>query len=235
MKLFLAYDQGLEHGPMDFDFMSSDPLNIIDIAKEGNVDGVIFHKGIAIKYAKEIKKSKVPLIIKLNGKTNLVQGEPISKQICSVSRAIELGAKGVGYTIYIGSEFEGDMMSEFSKIEEDAHNKGLFVILWVYPRSKSIKNDVSRNNLAYSCRVAMELGADFVKVKYGGNINDLKSAIKSSPKIKILISGGKKNKEFLMEVEKIRSSGVSGMSVGRNIWQSKNPLKIIKKIKGKNK
>lgn len=235
MKLFLAYDQGLEHGPTDFDSTSSDPLNIINIAKEGDVNGVVFHKGIAIKYFKEIKKSKIPLIVKLNGKTSLVKGEPISRQVCSVEKAISLGAKGVGYTIYIGSAFESEMFAEFGKIEEEAHRAGLFIILWIYPRSKSIKNDVSRENLAYSCRVAMELGADFVKVKYGGNIRDLKWAVESSSGVNVLVSGGKKSDEFLDEVEEIKNSGIAGMAVGRNIWQSKNPLKIIKKIKGNKK
>ena len=64
--LFLAYDQGLEHGPTDFDDKNVDPNYIIEIAKKGKYTALIFQKGIAEKYGKEIKKSKVPLIIKLN-------------------------------------------------------------------------------------------------------------------------------------------------------------------------
>jgi class I fructose-bisphosphate aldolase len=59
--LFLAYDQGLEHGPTDFNDKNVDPKYIIDIAKKGKYNGVVFQKGIAEKYNKEIKKSKVPL------------------------------------------------------------------------------------------------------------------------------------------------------------------------------
>ena len=73
--LYLAYDQGIEHGPEDFNDNNVDPLYIIDIAKKGKFNGVVFQKGIAEKYYNEIKKSKVPLIVKLNGKTgnNLYQ------------------------------------------------------------------------------------------------------------------------------------------------------------------
>src|SRR3989344_3781763 len=88
--LYLAYDQGMEHGPIDFNDKNVNPLYIIDIAKKGKFSAVIFQKGIAEKYSKEIKKSKVPLIIKLNGKTSLRKGEPLSIQICSVEEALDL-------------------------------------------------------------------------------------------------------------------------------------------------
>ena len=58
--LYLAYDQGIEHGPIDFNDKNVDPLYIIDIAKKGKFSAVIFQKGIAEKYNKEIKKSKIP-------------------------------------------------------------------------------------------------------------------------------------------------------------------------------
>ena len=115
--LFLAYDQGLEHGPTDFNDKNVDPNYIIEIAKKGKYTGIIFQKGIAKKYKKEITASKVPLIVKLNGKTNLVKGEPISRQLCTVREAVKLGAAAVGYTIYIGSQRESIMMQEFEKIQ----------------------------------------------------------------------------------------------------------------------
>ena len=120
--MFLAYDHGLEHGPSDFHDKDADPNYIIDIAKKGKYNAVIFQKGIAEKYNDKIKKSKVPLIIKLNGKTNLFGGEAVSRQICSVKEAIKLGASAVGYTIYIGSKYESVMMKEFDAIEEYSEN-----------------------------------------------------------------------------------------------------------------
>ena len=114
--LFIAYDQGLEHGPsIDFNDKNIDPKYIIEIAKKGKFQGMVFQKGIAEKYQAEIKKSKIPLILKLNGKTNLYKGEPIARQLCSVKEAIKLGARAVGYTIYIGSAHETFMMHEFEK------------------------------------------------------------------------------------------------------------------------
>ncbi len=230
---FLAYDQGLEHGPEDFNDKNVNPGYIIDIAKRGKFNALIVQKGIAEKYNKEIKKSKVPLIIKLNGKTNLVKGDPISKQLCTVKEAIELGASAVGYTIYIGSIHEDDMFQEFEKIQGEAHLSGLPVIVWIYPRGSGIKGKSKKELTAYACRVGLEIGADIIKIQYGGNEEDLKWAVKSAGKTKVVIAGGMKTneKDLLRQVKDIMNTGCIGMAIGRNVWQSKNPLEISDKIK----
>jgi len=87
---YLAYDQGMEHGPTDFSDENIDPQNIIDLALRAEPNAIILQKGIAENYysGKEIQ-TKIPLILKLNGKTNLSTGEdPYSPQICSVDEAL---------------------------------------------------------------------------------------------------------------------------------------------------
>ncbi len=231
--LFLAYDQGLEHGPSDFNDKNVDPNYIIEIAKKGGYTGVVFQKGIAEKYKSEIKKSKVSLILKLNGKTNLVKGDPISRQLCTVKEAIKLGAGAVGYTIYIGSKHESIMFKEFENIQREARKKGLPVIAWIYPRGKSIKSKSSRELMAYAARTGLEIGADIIKIKYNGKIADLKWAVKNAGKTRVIIAGGvKKNeRELLRQVREIVDAGAIGLAIGRNIWQNKKPLEITKKIK----
>ena len=229
--LYLAYDQGLEHGPIDFNDKNVDPKYIIDIAKKGRYNAVIFQKGIAEKYNKEIRKSKVPLIIKLNGKTSL-GNEAISRELCTVKEAIKLGAAAVGYTIYIGSEYENIMLQEFEQIQRDAHKKGIPVIAWVYPRGKKVKEN-SKESMAYAARTGLEIGADIIKIKYNGKINDLKWAVKSAGKTKVVIAGGVKTdkKTLLKQVKEIMDSGAIGLAIGRNIWQDSNPMQVTKEIK----
>jgi len=231
--LFLAYDQGLEHGPTDFNDKNVDPKYILDIAKKGKYNGVVFQKGIAEKYNKEIKASKIPLIVKLNGKTNLFKGEPISRQLCTINEAIKFGAKAVGYTIYIGSDYEDEMFQEFQNIQREAHRKELPVIVWIYPRGKSIKGKKPEELMSYAARTALEIGADIVKIQYTGKFKDLQWAVKSAGKTKVVVAGGiKKNeKELLKQVREIMGAGCMGLTIGRNIWQHPKPLEITKKIK----
>lgn len=231
--LFLAYDQGLEHGPSDFNNTNVDPTYIIELARKGKFNALIVQKGIAEQYRKEIKKSKVPLIIKLNGKTNLVQGDPLSTQLCTVKEALALGAVAVGYTIYIGSVHENVMFTQFEQIEREAHAKGMPVIAWIYPRGKSLKNKSERELLAYATRTGLELGADIIKIHWNGNVSDLKWAVKAAGKAKVVIAGGLKtdDKQLITQVKTAMKAGATGCAIGRNIWQHKHPLEITKKLR----
>lgn len=231
--IFLAYDQGLEHGPTDFKDKNVDPSYIIEIAKKTKVNAVVFHKGIAEKYSSEIKKSKIPLIVKLNGKSNIYKGEPCSYQITSVKEAKKLGASGVGYTVYLGSKYENKMLTEFGKIVEEAHKANLVVVAWIYPRGKDTEKISKKDLMAYSARMGLETGADIVKIIPNENLEDMKWAVKSAGKTKVVFSGGSKKGEsvFLNEIKKGIDAGACGFAIGRNIWQSDDPINLVKKIK----
>ena len=231
--LFLAYDQGLEHGPTDFNDENVNPNNILDIAVKGKYNGVIFQKGIAEDYYNESFRTQIPLILKLNGKTNLIDEDPYSPQICSVSEAVELGATAVGYTIYVGSKFEPDMFKEFSKIEEEAHFGNIPIVAWMYLRGSGVAGKDPRELSAYGARIGLELGADIIKMKYPESLDSLKWAVESAGRTKVVISGGDKieESEFLELAETVMKSGAMGMAVGRNIWQHPNPLELTKKLK----
>lgn len=232
--LLLAYDQGFEHGPTDFNEKNVDPEYILDIARQSDsFTGIIFHEGIAESYYNQ-QTEKIPLILKLNGKTSLHPGiEPYSPQLCSVSEAKRIGARAIGYTIYVGSEFEATMMKEFSAVEDEAHELGLPVILWAYPRGKAVAGkENTREILSYAARLSLELGADFVKLPYTGDSESYQWVVKSAGKTGVLVQGGTKTNEhdLLQEIQDCIHIGVRGFAIGRNIWQSDTPIALAKKI-----
>ncbi len=228
--LFLAYDQGMEHGPTDFNERNVDPDYIFNIAFEGRYSAFAVLPGVAEKYYQGAYRD-MPLIIKVNAKSNLTKINPISKQICSVDRAIKLGAAAVGYTIYDGSPNEPAMFHEFGKIVEQAHDHGLPVVTWMYPRGPSIQ-ELDNQVLAYSARIGLELGADIIKMKFNGDVDNLKWMVRCAGKTKIVISGGDKVSPdvFLNEAQKVMSAGCLGMAVGRNIWQAEKPFAVTKAL-----
>jgi len=229
-SILLAYDQGLEHGPTDFNERSVDPGFIMDLATAGAFNGVVFQKGIAEKYY----DGQVPLVLKVNGKTNLVKGEPIARQICSVQRAHEIGARAVGYTIYPGSAHESIMLEEFGRIQEEAHRLNMAAIAWVYPRGEAIKNDTAPEIVAYAARTGLEVGADAVKIKFTGDVDSFRWAVRSAGKAKVFMSGGPKapsEADFLKQVRGALDAGATGLAVGRNVWQSSDPLKMARVLR----
>jgi class I fructose-bisphosphate aldolase len=230
--LFLAYDQGMEHGPTDFDEDNVDPAKVLQIADSGYFTGVILQKGIAEKYFYG-KNYNVPLIVKLNGKTNLVKDkDPYSPQVCSVKEALGYGAKAVGYTIYVGSEFEAEMTEEFGEIEQEAEEAGIPVIAWMYPRGKNVPDENDPKTIAYAARVGLELGADIVKVRYAGDLDSFKWVVQSAGETKVVMMGGSKEEEnvFLEKIKTAMEAGAIGAAVGRNIWQASDPTAIAQKI-----
>ena len=230
--LLLAYDQGMEHGPEDFNDENVDPARILEIAESGYFTGIILQKGVAEKYY-DPTKNKVPLIVKLNGKTNLVKDEdPYSPQVCSVSEALSYGAAAVGYTIYIGSEFESKMVKEFGRIEQEAEEANIPVIAWMYPRGRNIPDDKDPKVIAYAARIGLELGADMVKVNWPGDKESFRWVVESAGKTKVIAAGGSKEnlEDFLVKTREILNAGGIGLAVGRNVWQAEDPLTVAKQI-----
>jgi class I fructose-bisphosphate aldolase len=254
--LFLAYDHGMEHGFAEFSLESSegqksegaagyikaiDPQHILDIAYEGGFTAVILHKGLAEKYYESWgadERAAVPLIIKLNGKTNIPDLEPYSPMVCTVEEAVDLGASAVGYTVYLGSEKEPTMLWEFAGIVRDAHKAGIPAIGWFYPRGKWVTekygSDTNPEVVAYGARVGLELGADIVKLKYTGDVDSFSHVVKAAGRCKVVLSGGAKTDdpaEFLQVMKDVMAAGGIGVAVGRNVWKSEDPLKVTESLK----
>lgn len=224
-SLLLACDQGFEHGPADFNEDNVDPQLIIDLAEKGPYTGVILLPGTAAHYYSG-RKLSVPLVVKINSKTSWQRGDPISLQHCSVARAKALGAVAVGYTLYSGSQNESVMYAELGRIIEEAHGMGLSVIVWAYPRGEAIEDPMETNTIAYAARIASELGADMVKLKYNLDKDGFPWIIKNALRSKVVVSGGSKVDEFdaLEALKEAVSMGAVGTAVGRNVWQNAKPF-----------
>lgn len=233
--LFLAYDHGFEHGPKDLTGKSIDPEYILDLAVKGGYTGIILQKGIAEKYYTGTQYQKmVPLILKINGKTNINKSDdPYSSVNCSVDYAKKLGAKAVGYTVYLGSKQEERMFTDFGKIQEQAHQLKMAAIAWIYPRGSEVEDETSPEMTTYAARIGLELGADMIKIKYSGSEETFRKAIESAGKTKLVLSGGEKIVEgsFLEIVELVMKAGATGIAVGRNVFQHQDPLAMTEKIK----
>ena len=243
--MVLPIDQGLEHGPRDF-FVnpeSKNPEFQLRLALEGGFSGIAFQVGLAGKYLRAFA-GKVPLILKLNGKTEIPpDDEAFSPCHASVEDAVRLGAEAVGYTCYIGSPRQDEDFIQFGRIRREAEQAGLPVIMWAYPRGTFVEQRGGRDSfyaVDYAARVAQELGADVVKVnypkideakrsQYPKPYNELKLSeremlehlVASAGKTFILMSGGgrRSDEELIEDVRVALEAGVTGFIFGRNMWQ----------------
>lgn len=242
--LVLPIDQGLEHGPVDFfaNPASLDPRYQYELARDGNFSAIALHVGLAEKYFSEFA-GDVPLILKLNGKTGIPSdAQAFSPLTGSVEDAVRLGADAVGYTIYVGSPAQDRDLRQFAEVRRDAERLGMPVIVWAYPRGEAVAKKGGKESLYaidYAARVALELGADVVKVNYPvASEKDAESpppynalhlspddafrkVVESAGRALVLVSGGEKigDAELLRKVRSSMDAGATGIIFGRNLWQ----------------
>jgi len=228
--LILAYDHGLEHGPVDFEEVpeSANPERTFEAATHPAVTSIAVQKGIAEAFYPSYR-GDVDLLLKLNGTSNLWMGEPDSAVNCTVDYAHDLGASSVGFTVYGGSNHEIEMVEEFRDAQEAARERDLPVVMWSYPRGQGLKNDTKPSTISYAARLALELGADVAKVKHPGSREAMEDAVRMAGPTKVVMSGGSKttDQEFLASVEETIDAGGKGLAVGRNVWQREDPTRIL--------
>ena len=259
--LVLPIDQGLEHGPIDFltTPASADPQYQVEIAIKGGFSAIALHRGLAERHLEEVA-GKLPLILKINGKTNIPSdSRAFSPLTARVEDAVALGAEAIGYTLYVGSPAQGRDIAQFSEVKREAERLGMPVVIWSYPRGSAIEQKGGKNSLyavAYAARVAAEVGADIVKVNIPKlhteeSIHmpnayqelerglDLKGAMEhvvaSASGVPVIIAGGGKvDDEALLEKARIAiEAGAVGFIFGRNVWQRpmKEALALTEKLK----
>lgn len=236
--LLFACDQKIEHLNKDFygAGIHQDALNpehIFAIASQGTVGALATQLGLIARYGNNYPK--VNYIVKLNGKTDLVptqQKDPLSAQLWTARHAIQLKEmsglpiRGIGYTLYLGSEYEPTMLTQAAHAVYEAHHHGLVAILWIYLRGKSVTDETNAELLAGAAGIAATLGADFVKIKSPQKMDDLRVACSAAGNTKLICAGGKAvdPEQFLQTVrEQLQTGGTAGCAVGRNIFQKSLP------------
>ncbi len=236
--MLFAGDQKIEHLNNDFygegiHLDDANPEHLFQVASEAKIGVLATQQGLIARYGTDYKE--VQYLIKLNSKTNLIkteQRDPLNGKIIDIEEAIEFknisGLKilSVGYSIYLGSEYEAEMLREASRIVYEAHKNGLLTVLWVYPRGKAVKNEKDAHLIAGATGVAACLGSDFVKInspkKDGEHATEsLKEAVLAAGRTKVVCAGGSSVdvRAFLKRLYDQIQIGISGNATGRNIHQ----------------
>jgi fructose-bisphosphate aldolase / 6-deoxy-5-ketofructose 1-phosphate synthase len=237
--MLFAGDQKIEHLNDDFygegvSPEDNDPEHMFKIASQARVGVFASQLGLLARYGMDYPNT--PYLVKMNSKSHLVktsQKDPVSSKWFDIEQVEEFrknsGLKivGIGYTIYLGSEFESQMLAEAAKIIYDAHKVGMITVLWIYPRGKAVVDEKDSHLIAGAAGTAAILGTDFVKVnapkKEGmSSAEALKEAVGTAGRTKLICAGGGSTDvtKFLQGLyDQIHVAGAAGNATGRNIHQ----------------
>ena len=173
----LPVDQGIEHsGAASFapNPKYFDPGNICELAVEGGCNAVATTFGVLGSVSRQYAH-KIPFIVKLNHAEMLTYPNQADQVMYgSVQQAYDLGAAGVGATIYYGSEESTRQIQEVSEAFQEAHEMGLFTVLWAYLRNSAFKVDgvdhhLSADLTGQANHMAVTIEADIIKQKLPEN------------------------------------------------------------------
>jgi class I fructose-bisphosphate aldolase len=189
----LPVDQGIEHSagasfapnPMYFD-----PAKIVELAIEGGCNGVASTLGVLGAVSRRYAH-RLPFILKFNHSELITYPNKFDQiMFASMKQAFDMGCVGVGATIYFGSEGGSRQLIEVARAFEQAHDLGMFTVLWCYLRNSAFKTEkIDYHEAADLTGQANHIGttiqADIIKQKLptnNGGFNALKFG-KTDPRV----------------------------------------------------
>jgi len=164
----------------------------------------------------------------------LDQGEQY-RVLCSPRYAAELGADAfimfLIMGVHDGATF-ADNARALAVAAEEAHHVGLPLIVETVLWGSRIKDSKDPDLIAYSCRMAAELGADAIKTEWTGDRTSMAQVIAGCP-VPVLVLGGAKTETPEPMLEATRGAieaGARGVVYGRNVWQADDPASVVRQL-----
>lgn len=170
--------------------------------------------------------SGIPIVLRVSGGTSILKELSNEVVTTSMEEAVRLNVSAVAVSIFVGGEHEKQTLQNLSQLVDEGERVGM-PVLAVTAVGREMERDARYLGLA--CRIAAELGARIVKTYH---CEDFRKVVESCP-VPVVIAGGKKTPErdALSLASKAMKDGASGVDMGRNIFQSSDPVGMIKAVR----
>ena len=224
--ILVPMDHGVSAGPIPG---LIDLRETVDAVANGGANGVIMHKGMVGGGHRKHGRD-VGLIIHLSASTDLSVLPNTKTLVCSVEEAIKVGADGVSIHVNIGDEQERFMLKDLGDVSRTCAAWGMPLLAMVYARGPKVKDQYSVDVVKHAARVGAELGADLVKVPYTGSVDSFCDVV-AGCHVPVLIAGGPKmdsDRDILEMTRGAIQAGGAGVSIGRNVFQAKDPGAMVR-------
>ncbi len=223
--VIVPMDHGVSSGPIPG---IADIRDAIDKVVRGGANAIVEHKGMVGAGHRRSGKD-VGLIIHLSASTSLSPYPNTKTLVCTVEEALRLGADAVSIHVNIGDDMERQMLNDFGMISSRAREWGMPLLAMIYPRGEKIANEYDPTVLKHAARLGAELGADLVKISYSGNVESFQEVVAGCP-VPVVIAGGEKmesDSQILEVVKGAMEAGGAGVSIGRNVFQHRDPTRMV--------
>lgn len=171
-------------------------------------------------------KSNIPIVLRVSGGASILKELSNEVITTSIEDAIHLNVAAVTCSIFIGGEYERQSLQNLAQLVNQTRAYGIPVLAVTAVGMEMVRDS---RYLSLSCRIAAEIGADFVKTYY---CEGFEKIVKTCP-VPIIVAGGKKipEAEALQLAFNAVSRGAIGVDMGRNIFQSESPIGMIRAVR----
>lgn len=171
-------------------------------------------------------QQSVPVVLRASGGTSVLKELSDEGVTTSIEEAVRLNASAVAVSVFVGAEKERQTLLNLAELVNDGERYGI-PVLAVTAVGREMERDARYLGLA--CRIAAELGARLVKTYYCQNF---RKVVDGCP-VPVIIAGGKKipERDALQLAHDAVASGAAGVDMGRNIFQSYDPVGMIKAVR----
>lgn len=226
--LIVAMDHGVSSGPVTG--LEDIRKAVANVAK-GGATGIVLHKG-AVRFAKDYFDEKLALILHLSASMSLGPHGDRKVLVTEVEEAISYGADAISVHVNLGGEDDDRMLADLGATAAACSRFGMPLLAMMYPRGSSIANPYDVDVVKHVARVGAELGADIVKTVYTGTPDTFREVVRGTP-VPVVVAGGPKldsERAALEMVAGALAAGAAGVSMGRNIFQAKDPIGMTRAI-----
>lgn len=226
--IIIPMDHGVGAGPIKG--IIDLPTTVNKVA-EGGANAVLGHMGLP-RYGHRGYGRDIGLIIHLSASTSLGPDPNHKVLVTTVEEAIKIGADAVSVHINVGADDEAQMLKDLGYVAKVCDEWGIPLIAMMYPRGPKVTSEHDVKFVKHAARIGAELGADIVKTNYTGSIETFREVVEGCP-VPVVIAGGPQmdtETQLLQMVYDSLQAGGSGVAIGRNVFQSEDPVKLVSNI-----
>jgi fructose-bisphosphate aldolase/2-amino-3,7-dideoxy-D-threo-hept-6-ulosonate synthase len=219
------------------------PVEVVKMCAAGGADGILVTPGLLALVSEEV--GNLAILLRLDGCVSTIGPEGPMRVYCDVEKAVAMGVDAVVLNATIGAPWEAEELEKVGRISAEGRRWGMPVVAEVLSarmmanhmdftgKGEALLPDDIASDVAMAARMGVELGADAIKTRYGGDVESFRRTVGQCGR-PILVAGGPLRdssiESTLRLVDDVLEAGAGGVIFGRQIWQQPDPSQALRAV-----
>jgi 2-amino-4,5-dihydroxy-6-oxo-7-(phosphooxy)heptanoate synthase len=205
--------------------------SLLGTLADNGADAIVVHKGRLARLSDRVF-TKMSVIVHVSASTRYASDPNFKYQVGDAEDCLRRGADAMSVHVNVGSVTEDSQLRMMADVADSCDRVGLPLLAMIYPRGPGVKDHPRLDTLMHAAALAVDLGADIVKLPLAGASEEMRQVIDSCP-IPVLSAGGGQvsDQEFNAFVADVMRNGAQGLAAGRNIFMAADPGAKVCEVK----